>query len=101
MSWRGNVLHGHDASDNKVCSVTPIGQTQWQGGNVATHIGKAHKTPQACREACVQNAAIGWQVGGLRCNMAVPDDVAALEGFVRGELGTVNIWWACSSLQHH
>ena len=97
-----SVAMMHRLGEYRMHFVTPIGQTLWlRGGTVATHSGKAHKTPQACREACVQSAALGWQVGGLRCDMAVPDDVEALEGFVRGELGTVNIWWACSSLQHH
>lgn len=64
-------------------------------------LGKPMKHHKPAEEACVQNAAIGWQVGGLRCDMAVPDDVEALEGFVRAELGAVDIWWACGSLQHH
>ena len=38
------------------------------------------------------SAAGGMQVDGLRCDMARPEDVAALEGFARDALGTVHLW---------
>ena len=45
--------------------------------------------------ACVldsSNALPGMQVDGLRCDMAGPGDVAALEDFSREALGTVQLW---------
>lgn len=34
----------------------------------------------------------GMQVDGVRCDMAVPGDAAALEDFSRDALGTVHLW---------
>ena len=46
----------------------------------------------ACMRDRLPNALPGMQVDGLRCDMAVQGDVAALEDFSREALGTVYLW---------